>query len=294
MFTNGIVAVGDISNSTHTAEIKARSKIAYYSFVEMFDFMQDANARSAVEQYHPVYQSLPVRGLPTEGRHKKTLVPHSPYSVSAALFEYINAAHYAGESISIHNQETPAEHLFFQEARGPLCDFYRELNIPMPNVIPTGSSSIRFVMQHLKPKGPLLLVHNTVSDTEDVREAEAWHDQIYWVTCPNANLYIENRLPHYDVFRDQDVTMCIGTDSLASNWQLSVLEEIRAIKKYQSHLSDVELLTWATINGARALGYDDLLGTLEAGKKPGLVLLDYPVNDGDFDLRSVRGCQRII
>jgi len=68
--------------------------------------------------------------------------------------------------------------------------------------------------------------------------------------------------------------MTIGTDSLTSNWQLSIIEEMKTIRKYASYVSLEEVLTWATINGAQALGFDDELGSIEVGKRPGLVGMD--------------------
>ena len=73
--------------------------------------------------------------------------------------------------------------------------------------------------------------------------------------------------------------MTIGTDSLTSNWQLSILEEIKTIRKYASYVSLDTLLEWATINGAKALGFDHKLGSIEVGKKPGLVGMDKDLNN---------------
>lgn len=69
--------------------------------------------------------------------------------------------------------------------------------------------------------------------------------------------------------------MTIGTDSLTSNWQLSVLEEMKTIAKYQSYVPFETLLQWATLNGAMALGMHDLLGSLEEGKSPGVLHLSF-------------------
>jgi cytosine/adenosine deaminase-related metal-dependent hydrolase len=87
-------------------------------------------------------------------------------------------------------------------------------------------------------------------------------------------LYIENRLPNYQYFLDTGAKMTIGTDSLTSNWQLSILEEMKTIARFQSYVPFQTLLRWATINGAEALGFDDQLGSIEVGKKPGLLLLN--------------------
>ncbi len=67
--------------------------------------------------------------------------------------------------------------------------------------------------------------------------------------------------------------MCVGTDSLTSNWQLDILEELRTIARYQSYVPFDDLLRWATLNGAEALQLDHRLGSLEVGKQPGLLLL---------------------
>ena len=73
--------------------------------------------------------------------------------------------------------------------------------------------------------------------------------------------------------------MTIGTDSLSSNWQLSVWEEIKTIKKYNDFIPIEELLTWGTINGAKALGFDAEIGSFEKGKKPGIVHINYIPSD---------------
>ena len=107
----------------------------------------------------------------------------------------------------------------------------------------------------------------------EIVAAQQWSDRVFWATCPNANLYIENRLPNYRHFIDANAKMTIGTDSLTSNWQLSVLEEMKTISKYQSFVTTELLLRWATLNGAEALGFEADLGSLEVGKTPGLNLL---------------------
>ena len=72
--------------------------------------------------------------------------------------------------------------------------------------------------------------------------------------------------------------MTIGTDSLTSNWQLSVLDEMKTIARFQSYIPFEVLLRWATLNGAEALGFDKELGSIEVGKKPGLNLLNLDQN----------------
>jgi len=83
-------------------------------------------------------------------------------------------------------------------------------------------------MEHMDPAHRTIFVHNTLTSPEEIKAAQTWSDQVYWATCANANLYIENRLPFYQHFMHTGARMTIGTDSLTSNWQLSILEEMKA------------------------------------------------------------------
>ncbi len=287
MYDAGIVAVGDICNKPDTKERKEKSKIRYYSFVEMFDFLQDQNAQQVYEGYHDVYGQQS-----DQGGNKKSCVPHAPYSVSPHLFSLINVANKGKGTVSIHNQELAAENEFFMSKTGGFVDFYRDFGIPIDGFSPTGTRSIDYAMQYMDPSCRTLFVHNTQTDRDDVARANDWSNNIYWATCPNANLYIENRLPDYQVFIDTDAKVCIGTDSLSSNWKLSILSEMMTIKKYQSGISDTEIIKWATLHGAEALGYDDL-GLLERGLAPGINLIDVAVDGHRFDLSQARGVRRL-
>ena len=131
----------------------------------------------------------------------------------------------------------------------------------------------------MNPANRTIFVHNTLSTRDDIEAAHAWGSQVFWATCPNANLYIENRLPNYQLFLDTQARVTIGTDSLTSNWQLSILDELKTIARYQSYVPFDMLLRWATLNGAQALGFDDTLGSLELGKTPGVLLLEHIAPD---------------
>lgn len=266
MYKNGIVAVGDISNKTDTVLTKNRSKLDYYSFIEMFDFLQPTMTAATIAQYQEV-----MAGQSDANFNRKSYVPHAPYTVSPDLFSFVNDHNIAGQTISIHNQETPAEDELFQIGTGGFKDFYDGFGFSLDHFKPSGQTSIHYAIQHLKPNFKTIFVHNTLTSREDVLAAKTWNDQVFWASCPNANLYIENRMPDYAVFLDTDAKVTLGTDSLTSNWQLSIWEEVKTIRKYASYVPLETLIQWATINGAQALGYDDRLGSIEVGKTPGLI-----------------------
>ena len=121
----------------------------------------------------------------------------------------------------------------------------------------------------------IILVHNTFTSEEDVLFLQEYHkknpQQIYFCLCPNANLYIENILPPVHLFRKNNFKIVLGTDSLASNETLSILDEIKTLRKNFPEISLDEMLQWATLNGAKALGFENELGSFDAGKKPGVL-----------------------
>ena len=285
MYEAGIVAVGDISNTTDTAAVKAASPMCYYTFVEMFDFMQPDRAAATFEQYEAVYAAFAQQ---LGDRDRLQRVPHAPYSVSPALYARINAANAPGGTVSIHNQETPGEQALFRNKTGDLLALFEQFGMSYDHFEATGRSSIQQALDHLDPAQRTLFVHNTLTSHADIEAAQAWSDQVYWATCPNANLYIENRLPNYQFFLDTGAKMTIGTDSLTSNWQLSVLEELKTIARYQSYLSTETLLQWATLGGAEALGMDQELGSFEPGKRPGVNLITLDGQDQIGEESTVR------
>ncbi|MGK0363706.1 MAG: cytosine/adenosine deaminase-related metal-dependent hydrolase [Saprospiraceae bacterium] len=286
MYEGGIVAVGDISNKLDTKAVKEKSKIRYYSFVEMFDFLQDGHAQQYFDAYMEVYNDH------ADGNgNRKSTVPHAPYSVSKKLFSLINETNENDVTVSIHNQETPPENELFMHKKGAFLDFFDGFDIGMDHFKASGKTSIHYALEHMNPNCRTLFVHNTLSTAEDIQAAQKWSNRVYWATCANANLYIENRLPNYQTFIDNNAKMTIGTDSLTSNWTLSILDEMKAIHRYQSYVKLPTLLKWATLNGAEALGMDDDLGSIEVGKTPGLNLLNV---NSKFELNENTKVKRLV
>ena len=275
MLNNGIVAVGDISNKSDTASVKSHGDLSYYTFVEMFDFLQPSMTNQTIGQYAQVMEAQDSSHF-----NKKSFVPHAPYTVTEGLFDFVNDSNVEGNTVSIHNQETPDENELFIAGSGGFVEFYKGFGFNLDHFRPSGKSSIHYILQNLAPKFRTLFVHNTTTTEDDIRSAHAWNPgNCYWTTCPNANLYIENRLPDYSRFINTGATVTIGTDSLTSNWQLNIWEEIKTIRKFQSYVPLETCLSWATINGATALGYEDRLGSFEVGKIPGIVCLEGNIDD---------------
>ena len=276
MVQNGIVAVGDIGNTADTAAVKASSSIYWHNFVEVLSFTDDkasdaiAHYQSALNQFK---QTLSASSLP----HRSSLVPHAPYSISPETFRRLNEITQE-QVISIHNQEHPAENELYQSGGGDYLKLFKIFGIDRSPFPVTGVSSLRSILPYFDRGQTILLVHNTCSTQEEIEWALHYAEKkgirLQFCLCINANLYIENKTPPAEILWRSGSPVVIGTDSYSSNWQLSIASEIKTLQQHFPSIPLETLLQWATLQGARALQWDNSLGSFEKGKKPGITSLD--------------------
>lgn len=268
MWKNGIQAVGDISNDTRSFAVKELSPLRFHTFVEVFD-LGPAGKDQAIENGSHTYRKAPrIFGS------SASITPHAPYSVSRELFDICDRhSQEDGMLLSIHNQEQKDENLLFEKHEGDWLELFKGWDLPTDWLPKSGKTSLQTYLPWVNTQNRILLVHNTHTSQEDVAFANENHPDVWWCFNPNANLYIENTLPNYSLFLDHSERCVIGTDSLASNHQLSILEEMKVIQKHAPELSFATLLQWATLNGAHLLRYQGLLGSIELGKQPGINLI---------------------
>jgi cytosine/adenosine deaminase-related metal-dependent hydrolase len=269
MLDAGIVAVGDISNTSDTEFLKKSKHLDYYHFIELLGWSPEV-ARARYEAGKKLADEFISFGL---DENHLSLVPHAPYSVSVELWDLMKAG-FRGKTITIHNQESLAENEFFSTGNGDLNRLYTEMKMNNSHFKAVGSRSLPHYLSRLTEADRILLVHNTYMNEADLIEACQFSNSLFLCLCPNANLYIENRLPDIPLFLKHTHHIVLGTDSLASNHQLSILEEMKSIKKVFPDISSVEMLVWATSNGAKALSFDSRLGDFTKGKNPGVVLIE--------------------
>lgn len=263
----GIAAVGDISNTNSSVNIKSRSALYYHTFVELIA-LNPKRAESVMEQGKTLANEYRAMGLTA------SLAAHAPYTASLQLIRGIaEDCAQQQQPTSIHNQESKAENDFFEFKTGDYLRLYDTLKVPIDFFQASSRSSLQTISGAFLPNVPTLLVHNTFSSSEDIKTAEQVLKKTYWCLCPNANLYIENTLPDLNLLMQHHCHVTIGTDSLASNYGLSVIDEINVLLKHFPHIPVDYVLKAATANGAQFLGIGHLFGTLEKNKKPGINLL---------------------
>ncbi len=264
MFENGIQAVGDHVNTSVSANIKSQSKIKYHTFVEIIG-LRDEEVVNKIDEARDIEFYF-------DPNHA-SITPHAPYSCSKALFKAYKKSISDSNIISIHNQESEEENKLFRYRTGDFLRFYEMIGVNIEDFKAQARNSIQSYLNFLPSANRTVLVHNTYTSIKDLDFISRMDRKVTLCLCPNANLYIENTLPKVQLFADHKYDIALGTDSLASNNTLSILDELKTLHRAHRDLSLLESLQWATINGAKALGMEKQIGSLEVGKQPGLVLL---------------------
>ena len=286
MLLNGIVAVGDICNNLLTLPQKQKQRVAYYNFIEASGWVPtiaQARFERAVNLYN-LFQTTNYKLQTTN----LSIVPHAPYSVSDELWKLITP-YFNNKVVSIHNQETLFEDEFFLQGTGDLVRMYKLMNIDNSFYKPGKKSSLQTYFPKLLNAASIIIVHNTFISQADIKFAlnnKTDDQQLSFCLCVNANQYIENALPPIKLLLENNCNITLGTDSLASNHSLNLLDEMKTI---QNNFPDIPLQTmlqWATLNGAKALQMDTIFGSFEKGKKPGVVLIENCLNHDLLDLKS--------
>lgn len=270
MHAGGIVAVCDISNTVRTLNRKRNSSIHYHTFVELFD-LHPTRAEQEWERGQDVLRQFQEAGFTAN------LVPHAMYTVSEVLMRRLAEASTSDPfPISIHIQESASEDQMFVNGDGPLMDmlkgtgWYDDFQPTRQGVMPT-------LMQRAERASKILLVHDTFTRSSDLSSLVSRNDNLSshaaFCLCPGANLFIEGRLPDLNTLSMSGFPLLLGTDSLASNDGLSIVNEMNTLIKAKGGLDFETVLRMATWNAAYFLNWQSRWGSLEVGKQPGVNLL---------------------
>ena len=261
----GIVAVADICNSYLSFGPKLVSPIRFVNFVELFGLLPE-KAENIIEYAREVKALAELKLQDTIA-----ITPHAPYSLSQNLWEIVAREIELNSIASIHFAESRQEFEFSTSRSGPLAQYYSRYGLPV-DAGPKGHP-VEIVKRYLPKKSTILFIHNTFLTSQQAEELANHFTVAVFVLCPASNLFIENSLPDIQMLRKMGVTMAIGTDSLASAPSLSMLHQMKIIGQRFPDIPFDEILRWATLNGADALGFSEDFGSIEPGKKPGLNLI---------------------
>ena len=259
MWHEGVEAVLDIANDDLVMPIKERSKVEYHTLFEVFGLnTQSCDTHRTMAAKHPL----------------SDVTPHSTYSLQDGIFRDI--ANKGRESLSVHLLESDDEVELYNK-RGSLWEWYTRMGWKC-DFLHYGNPTKR-IAASIPADRRTLLVHGCKATADDVALLnDHFTTPPTWVLCAESNRYISGLTPPVAMLREMRATIAIGTDSLASARSLSMVENMRLL----GDIPLTELLTYATLNGAKALGIAEEKGSLEVGKRPGLVVLS------NIDMQAMR------
>jgi cytosine/adenosine deaminase-related metal-dependent hydrolase len=258
----GAILVGEITNTGASWPHLERGPLAYHLFYECLGF-------DLVEAFH-----LPEK-FPWFGRSEVAGTPwvsaaaHAPYSVSGALFRAVAAWNRARSGLqTVHLAESPAEIDFLARGNGFFEGLLKRRGRWVPDFQPPGPDVAAY-LEGLGFLGPrTLAVHGTqLSATDCGRLAKT---KTWLVLCPRANRYTGAGTPPVAGLLQAGVNLCLGTDSLAGNWDLNLFGEMLWLHENFPACPGDLWLRQGTLHGALALGRDREFGSLTPGKQAAL------------------------
>ncbi len=271
----GTAAVGDIANhSAISFPLLQASKLFAVIFNEATGLAASVAPARFEEFKNKCMDSSRGRDgndNPEAGRITHALAPHAPYSVSPELFRLIADFNNDGKRVSsVHLAESSDETELIRDGGGKLKAAIVKMNRWNHDWIPPGTSPVKYLDQLGFLDDRLIAVHVVHADHEDIALLKSRGVNI--CTCPRSNVKINaGGAAPVENFLKAGLNVCIGTDSFASNDDLNLWNEMAFLKKMHPDISDAIILEMATVNGARALGFQNKIGSIEAGKENRLI-----------------------
>ena len=270
MWEDGVSAMADISNDDSSFDVKASHKIYTRTFLEVFGSEPQMcdGVMAEVRTLNTIADERGIDAAPT---------PHSCYTMSPQLLSASAAAGLEKGYLSYHSQESQEEEDLLLDGSGAMYENRVRNGMSTPPV--TGESSLKYFLTRLADAQPapynqhILLVHNVCLKQDDIDAARKVMNNVYWAVCPLSNIFIHNALPPIDLMRRNGLAIAVGTDSLSSNDDLSMIKEIACLRENFPDVPMGEIFTWACLNGAKFLSKEDELGSIAKGKRPGIVLV---------------------
>lgn len=213
--------------------------------------------------------------------------PHAPYSVSDALYSAV-ARYAAAEQlpVAVHIAEGEDEQRLVTTGAGDFAEYLRGRGIP---VVPRGREPLSIIERAGLLRAHTLLIHAVrVSEAAVPGVASAGCGVAH---CPASNARLGHGVAPLQEFLRAGARVGLGSDSMASNDRMDLLEEARlAVLTQRARLGSHSAISaraafrLATLGGAEALRLDDQVGSLERGKQADLAVfamdaVQGPVND---------------
>jgi aminodeoxyfutalosine deaminase len=269
LLDNGVAVYGDVTSRVDPGRANTNGLPRGHAFVEVLGF-DGISLQVSLEGLGA--QDLLTRGAPQE---TVSLAAHACYSTSAALIQAAKAwDREHGAPFSIHVAEHPEEMQFLQDGSGFCRDLLESLGRWVPGWKAPGVSPVAYLDALGVLDERTLLVHAVHLTQRDWRTVAARRCSVCF--CPRSNAALQAGRPVIETAVRLGIPAALGTDSLASNTDLSLFAEAAFVLAQHPGVPAEAIITMATLGGARALQQHADFGSIEAGKRAALLAVQLP------------------
>jgi cytosine/adenosine deaminase-related metal-dependent hydrolase len=257
----GIVAVGEITMPG--CPVDAYSQVDGISVVALLELLgrDEERVQPLMDLAEAHVSAARVAGL------LPGLSPHATYSVHPQLLRQACALS-AGEQIPVatHVAESRQELELLANHAGPLVELLVKLGAWIPSAMPRGARPLDY-LETLQNSHRALVIHGNYLSSEEIEFIGARRDTMSIVYCPRTHAYFGHEPYPLWKMLAASARVAVGTDSRASNPDLSVLGELREIVKDRRSVPPDKVLAMGTLAAAQALGIEADFGSIAAGKR---------------------------
>ncbi len=262
--SHGVSAIGDISTFEYRDSIVPATAEAVV-FRELIGFQAaQADSQMKIAEDH--------LSEPESNWYRPALSPHAPYSTNKEILDQaIQLSHKRKIPLAMHLAETAEELELLANHSGPFFDLLNRIGVWEKDNLTSLTRPLNF-LQRLSSASRALVVHGNYLDDEERQFISKNRDVLHLVFCPRTHAFFQHeRYPLNEIIK-LELPLAIGTDSRASNPDLSIWDELQHIASHFPEISPRDILKMGTINGAKALGVDKHLGSIEVGKRAAFFL----------------------
>ncbi len=267
---SGISLVGEISNSLVTMRLLAKSPLKGIIFHEIFGLKKESSLRHFTQalQGRQEFQKT----FKKNKNFRFSISPHAPQTVSPTLFEMIRRLQKKDRFlVSVHLAESHEEVELMKNGCGKLRNYLEERGFWDPHWKPPKQSPVEYLHSLDFLSEDVRAVHCVQVSNSDIDILKK--QRVMVIACPRSNLRLHAGKPPLKKFLQAGLRIALGTDSLASNDDLSIFNEMKFVREEYPGVNNEEILRMATIHGAEALGMEKQYGSIERGKTADLICI---------------------
>jgi len=269
----GTVAIGEIATPGWSPEPFATSPIACTVFFEVIGLLRNQHDECLTRL------DADLRWAAQQDRWPAGISPHAPYSVHQRLLQaLVDIAVQRGLPMAMHLAESREELQLLKDGNGPFRDRLMALGAWDETAISRGTRTIDY-LRVLAPARRTMVIHGNYLEDDEIEFLTRYRDRMTVVYCPRTHAYFEHPPHPLSKLLDAGVPVALGTDGRGSSPTLSLLDELRFAAAQHSDVPREQLLRSATLTGARALGLEAEIGTIEPGKRADFAIVGLEESD---------------